>query len=475
MLDFHTNHADKVERIKVKNDMLLQFKNIPGTGDYQNFLKKLKKNSKKNSQGKPRRPKYGSSRGKRRPKKRSKSRKNNFIKKNKKVFRRKPKIPPLSDKPKSTKRTTHRTKQSSGTSRFRGTIIEKFSNFFKAKHKENTLSSHRSRVPYKNEGRSKVNYSSTVEPIQISDKLHTTKLKRMHYKETPQDYLQPLEREIKEKIDAYYLLKQHEKDEKGIRKKKGKSQKQKMKEIAENLNIGELHGSSAEIMAKVTARIIRVYNKQFSDMIINDLLIESIAIMNDKENQLSKSEREQNIARTCDELFFEIAHFKKHQTDLLKPNYTKKKKMYEKFQSEKNYEENLKKIQEIENGVVDKKFHIQHEFDTDRIKNMLIRDKLMKKGRYDPSYYANRIVKVKLSRYQVAQIEKVQIMNEREIKNIPYLTKEYSKAIELFLDDILSQTLSEVALEMMMMTRNFVERKVQEEFLLLKPVKDFSE
>lgn len=460
-LELHTNHADKVQRIKTKNDMLLQFKGIPGTGEYQQFLKKLKKNSKKKV-SKVKRRRVKSKSRKRKSKGRSKGRKRgkNFMRWNKISLKRKAKIPPFSEKSDSTARVYRKPVSSS---RYRGTIIEKFSNFFKKKESDSALNSCRERVPFKNENKAKVNYATTLEPIRVKDELIRTDYAKLAEVDNPKDYFEPLMDEVQKKMDAYKLLKDYKNPQK--RRKKAKSDKQKIKEIANKLNLGKLDGSAAEVMAKATARIVRIYNSQFADMIINDLLIETIANLNQIESTLTKNEREANIKKTCDDLFLEISRFRQNQNEFLAPNFHQKDKLRRKELIDKNYEENLKKIQDINNGVIDRRFHINHEFDTDRIKHMLIRDKIMKKGKFHPSYFANKKIQLKISKYFVIKMEKCQILNLQYLQKIPYRSKEFVKLSELMVNNMISQAIDKVSLEFKMIMQEYVEDEVKKEVM----------
>ena len=243
-----------------------------------------------------------------------------------------------------------------------------------------------------------------------------------------------------------------------------------LQKMAEAVYEGDISQDHFDIIAKNLLRFVRKCNAEFTEMIIDDLLIETIAILNQKEISTQQDDVKFNIQKFS-KMYIRVLNSFSADQDALDPEL----KNLRKFDFNKNTVKRKKEKDEVFNEIVRYKrstggvlFDIdkyRHMLDMKRMKDTRLEQLFLRKGRYGKDWWKLVKCELKIEPKTALEIAKGKIVDEINRGLVPFYSKNYLRGVESIIEYFIDQLVFDVAFEVRKVHSDFVEGVVKDQIL----------
>lgn len=229
-------------------------------------------------------------------------------------------------------------------------------------------------------------------------------------------------------------------------------------------------GPTAELMSASVGRLIKIHSDKLTNMLVDDLLIEIVAVLNAKEEIEKRMSREQDVRAMALALCEELNKIDVDQRFLFeasKSNALPASKKLVPIQPSVDYNFAFQFLHG--NKDQGKEFltnnglgHKNRDFDSGDIQRFKAASMFAGKGPYKGIFSDQ--TKVTLQHSTLVKLLRDQIMNEDNLQKVPYLRRQNAEALAIESDKLIEEALGQVLKEFEEAQEEFVKSVVKGEF-----------
>lgn len=225
-------------------------------------------------------------------------------------------------------------------------------------------------------------------------------------------------------------------------------------------------GPTAELLQASVGRLMKIHSEKLTNMLIDDLLVETVAVLNEKEEQEERKAREADVRNLAMAMCEELNKIDVDQRFLFESKVNSPANVYRgdmarnlgSNQLQPGSRTNLNYIHNVTNEDEGLKLRDLDLQDLRRYDKM---NMLLGKGPYNTSFAPN--TKLFLSQDLLVKTIRDQILNEDKLNSIPFLRRKNQEGLVSESDKILNEVFNEIFEEFERIQEDFVKEVIKDE------------